>query len=57
MPLPHFLLLIAVVLLAAGLTIWASIAAGLPMIVILLGALSAAVVLHLGHRGYHDPHA
>lgn len=59
MPLPHFLLLIAVVLLAAGLTIWLGLGAGVPMIVILLGGLGAALLLHLTQRGDHhrDPHA
>ncbi|MFN3274390.1 MAG: hypothetical protein ACK41U_06930 [Paracoccus sp. (in: a-proteobacteria)] len=58
MPLPHFLLLIAAVLVAAGLTLWISLSAGVPMIVILLGGLSAALALHLSQRGHHhDPHA
>lgn len=55
MPLPHFLLLILAVVLAAALTLWASFAAGVPEIVLVLVALSAAAVLHLSNRGHHDP--
>lgn len=54
MPLPHFLLMIAAVLVAAFLTLWASFAVGMPELALLLIALSAAALLHLGHRNGHD---
>lgn len=55
MPLPHFLALIAAVIVAAAVTLWAAFAAGLAEIVILLAVLSAAVALHLGHGRHQDP--
>ncbi|MBU3030783.1 hypothetical protein [Paracoccus marinaquae] len=54
MPLPHFLLLIMAVLVAAFLTLWASIATGVPELALVLIALSAAALVHLGHRNGHD---
>lgn len=57
MPLPHFLLLIAMVILAAGLTLWAAFASGVPLAVLALVALGAALVLHLGPRDHRGPHA
>lgn len=54
MPLPHFLLLILAVLLAAALTLWASFVIGVPELALVLIALSAAALLHLGHRPGHD---
>ncbi|WP_410217659.1 hypothetical protein [Paracoccus sp. (in: a-proteobacteria)] len=54
MPLTHFLMLIAVVILGCGLTLWASLSSGLPPVAIVLVALSAALLLHLGHRDGHD---
>lgn len=57
MPLPHFLLLIASVLLAAGLTLWAAFASGVPLAALALVALGAALVLHLVPRDHRDPRA
>lgn len=54
MPLPHFLLLMIVVLLAAVLTLWVAFAAGVPELVLVLFALTAAALLHLDHRNRHD---
>jgi len=53
MPLPHFLLLILAVILAAGLTIWVASAVGIPLFVLGLLALLAAAVAHLGMRDDH----
>lgn len=47
MPLPHFLMLILAVVLAAGLTIWAASAVGAPILVLALLALMAAAIAHL----------
>ena len=55
MPLPHFLMLIATVILAAAVTLWIALSAGLPPAVLLLAALGAALVAHLGWRSPHDP--
>lgn len=55
MPLPHFLIMLCAVIVMAALTIWASLQAGIALVVLLLVALSAAVLLHLGQRGHHDP--
>ncbi|MFV0411158.1 MAG: hypothetical protein ACK5LJ_16105 [Paracoccus sp. (in: a-proteobacteria)] len=46
MPLPHFLLLIAAVILAAAATLWVSVANGVPLIALALAALIAAGVVH-----------
>lgn len=54
MPLPHFLLLMLAVVLAALLTLWASFAIGVPEMALLLIALTAAALLHFGHRNGHD---
>jgi hypothetical protein len=54
MPLPHFLLLMIAVLLAAALTLWISVAAGVPEVALALIVLSAAALVHLGHRNRHD---
>ena len=54
MPLTHFLMLICAVVIGAALTLWAGVAAGLPVVTILLLALSAALLVHLGHRDNHD---
>jgi len=54
MPLTHFLMLLAAVILGAALTLWVGLAAGLPPVAILLVALSAALLLHLGLRQGHD---
>lgn len=50
MPLPHFLMLIAAVILAAGVTLWASLAAGVPMALLGILALSAALLVRLTMR-------
>ena len=50
MPLPHFLLLIATVILFAGITLWASVAAGVPLAALGLVALTGAAVLHLSMK-------
>lgn len=56
MPLPHFLLLIMAVVVAAALTLWALLASGLPEISLLIVALSAALFVHLAHMGHRDTH-
>ncbi|SFA44705.1 hypothetical protein SAMN04487972_103253 [Paracoccus halophilus] len=53
MPLPHFLLLILVVILAAGVTIWMANAAGIPLFALGLVALLAAALVHLSARDHH----
>ncbi|MFT4012907.1 MAG: hypothetical protein QM682_05780 [Paracoccus sp. (in: a-proteobacteria)] len=53
MPLPHFLFLILAVVLAAGLTIWAASAVGIPLFVLALAALMAAAIAHLAWREDH----
>lgn len=50
MPLPHFLLMLAAVILAAALTIWATLSAGVPLVALALIALTGAAVLHLSMR-------
>lgn len=50
MPLPQFLVLLALVVLAAGATIWASLSAGVPVAVMGLVALSAALLVRLTMR-------
>ena len=54
MPLTYFLLLICAVIVGAAVTLWVGISAGLPMVTILLVALSCALLVHLGHRDGHD---
>lgn len=54
MPLPHFLLLILAVVLAAALTLFASFAAGVPEVAFALVALMAAGLVHLSTRKHHD---
>lgn len=57
MPLPHFLLLIAAVILAAGLSLWAALAVGVPLAAMGLGALIAAALAHFATRtGGDDGH-
>ncbi|MDO5528981.1 MAG: hypothetical protein Q4F71_06215 [Paracoccus sp. (in: a-proteobacteria)] len=50
MPLPHFLLMLAAVILAAGATIWFGLQSGLPLAALCLGALVAALVLRMAMR-------
>ncbi|QRZ13977.1 hypothetical protein JWJ88_04770 [Paracoccus methylovorus] len=54
MPLPHFLILILAVILAAGLTIWAASAAGIPIVVLGFLALLAAAITHLTARDHRS---
>lgn len=53
MPLPHFLLLVVATILAAAVTLWVSLSAGVPLVAFGLLALSAAALLHIS-RGGHD---
>lgn len=61
MPLPHFLMLVAAVILAAGLSLLLALAAGVPMPVLALGVVAAALAAHLlartGNHGgpHHTP--
>lgn len=45
MPLTHFLGLIALVIVAAGLTIWLAIWTGVPFAAMAFAALSASIIL------------
>lgn len=54
MPLTHFLVMIAAVMLAAGATIWAGLSAGVPPVAFVILGLSAALLVHLNQRGRHD---
>ncbi len=45
MPLTHFLGLIALVILAAGLTLWLAVHTGVPFAALAFAALSASVIL------------
>ncbi|MDP0925736.1 hypothetical protein Q0601_00985 [Paracoccus onubensis] len=54
MPLPHFLLLICTVVMAAAATLWFSLTAGVPLLTLLLIALTGAVLLHFSTRNGHD---
>ncbi len=45
MPLTHFLALILTVILAAGLSLWAVTALGLPLVWVALGALALAAAV------------
>lgn len=56
MPLPHFLMLIMAVVVAAALTLWALLASGLPQISLLIVALAAALLVHLVHSGQRGTH-
>ncbi|WP_134727016.1 hypothetical protein [Paracoccus luteus] len=50
MPLPHFLLMLAAVILTAGATLWAALAAGVPLPLMGGVVLAGAVVVHLATR-------
>lgn len=54
MPLPHFLLLILMVIIAAAFTLWISFSAGVPLVALLLPALMAAAAMHLTIRKNQD---
>lgn len=45
MPLTHFLGLVALVILAAGLTLWLAFGSGLPLVALTFATLSASVIL------------
>ena len=45
MPLTHFLGLIALVIVAAGLTIWLAVWSGVPLAALAFAAISASVIL------------
>jgi uncharacterized membrane protein len=45
MPLTHFLGLIALVILAAGLTLWLAVWSGVPLVAVAFAALSASLIL------------
>ena len=55
MPLPHFLLLVAAVILAAGVTLILALAMGVPLPALALAAGIAAVVAHLSARTGNGP--
>ncbi len=46
MPLPHFLLLMLAVILAAAATLWVSVTQGVPLVALSLAALIAVAVVH-----------
>lgn len=50
MPLPHFLVMLVAVIVVAALTLWASLAVGVPLQVLMLVALSAVVLVRLSAR-------
>ncbi len=50
MPLPHFLLMIVLVIFAAGLTVWAVSAAGVPLAALAITALLGAAAVGLVGR-------
>ncbi|MBC9246603.1 hypothetical protein H4P12_07730 [Paracoccus sp. 11-3] len=54
MPLPQFLLMLVAVVLAAMVTLWATVSAGVPMFAVLLVTLGAAALLHYTQRDHHD---
>lgn len=54
MPLPHFLLLILMVIIAAAFTLWISFTSGVSLIALLLPALMAAAVAHVTIRKNQD---
>lgn len=47
MPLPHFLLMLTAVLVAAGVTLWVAVDIGIPLPVVGMLALAVVAVLHL----------
>lgn len=53
MPLPHFLLLLAAVIVSAAFTIWLASAIGVPLFALGLLALMAAAVAHYAARDHH----
>lgn len=60
MPLPHFLLMLAAVVLAAAVTLWLALWAGVPLQILVVAALVGAAVVHLTRTGdgpHHTPGA
>ena len=55
MPLPHFLLLVAAVILAAGVTLFLALSLGVPLQALALGVAIAAAVAHLSGRIGNGP--
>ena len=55
MPLPHFLLLVAAVILAAGAALVLALVMGVPLQALALAAGIAAVVVHLSARPDNGP--
>lgn len=47
MPLPHFLILLLVVIAAAGATLWMASSAGVPLAALALAALVGAALMRL----------
>lgn len=45
MPLTHFLILIACVIMAAGLSLWLALAIGVPLVAVGFAALAASLIL------------
>lgn len=61
MPLPQFLLMLVAVIIAAAVTVWVALSAGVPPLALGLIALIAVAALHLALRdkgdGGHAKHA
>jgi|GEM_PF-6390534 len=56
MPLPHFLMLVVAVIVAAGVTLFVALSLGVPFPVLALGTVVAAAVAHLSARIGNGPH-
>ncbi|MFV0384821.1 hypothetical protein [Paracoccus sp. (in: a-proteobacteria)] len=54
MPLPQFLLTILLVAIATVMTLWASVASGISLLLLALVILSVAAVLHLSISSHRD---
>jgi hypothetical protein len=55
MPLPHFLMLVAAVIVAAGVTLILALSLGIPLQVLVLGTAVAAAIAHLSARIGNGP--
>ncbi|MDO5369558.1 hypothetical protein [Paracoccus sp. (in: a-proteobacteria)] len=55
MPLPHFLMLVLAVIVAAGVTLVVAVSLGIPLQVLALGTVIAAAVAHLSARIGNGP--
>lgn len=53
MPLPHFLLMLAAVIISAGITLWLASTFGVPLFALGLLALMAAAIAHYAARDHH----